>query len=152
MQHKSEGIYIQANNESGIINLDLYVKTKRIHTANEKEAEELCGELLSQLKILSDTDGKLTLSIVEYTGGLADEVIYRRGHYISSRYFTITIYENHKGVHLVASENEKNVFRMKLGRHRVGNSQKVQEELAVLVKKLRIQNVLGQEELFLSFN
>lgn len=150
MELKNEGIYVKANNETGLISLDLFVKTKRVRSANEKDVEDLCTELLSQLKIISDVDGRMRLALIDSNEEEKDQVIYRRSHYISARYFTITIYENYRGVYLEATENDKNVFNMKLGRRRVGNSQKIQEELSELVKKLKIEVVLGQEMLVLS--
>lgn len=150
MQLTSTGIFIQAQNESRLIQLDLHVKTKRVQNCSEKDLENLCSELLSQLKIISNIEGKMALAIMESAEEDKNEVIYRRSHYISSRYFIVTIFENFRGVYLEAEENDKNMFNMKLGRRRVGNSQKVQEELSDLVKKLKIQVVLGQEILVLS--
>ena len=150
MKLQEEGVYVKAVNETGLIDLDLVIKTKRVARATEKEIEELCSELLMQLKIVSDIDGRMRLALIDSSDEDRDDVMYRRSHYISNRYFTITIFENFRGVFLVASENERNVFHMKLGRRRVGNSQKTQEELNELVKKLKVQVVLGQEMLVLS--
>lgn len=150
MKLQEDGVFVQACNETGLIDLDLYIKTKRVKKINEKQIEDLCSELLTQLKIVSGLDGKMRLALIDNSEETKDEVIYRRSHYISNRYLTITIFENFRGVFLIASEGEKNVFNMKLGRRRVGNSQKTQEELTELVKKLKVQVVLGQEMLVLS--
>jgi len=150
MKLQEGGVYVKAMNETGLIDLDLVIKTKRVIKAKDKEIEDLCSELLMQMKIVSDIDGRMRLALIDSSDEDRDEVMYRRSHYISNRYFTITIFENFRGVFLVASENEKNVFHMKLGRRRVGNSQKTQEELNELVKKLKVQVVLGQEMLILS--
>jgi hypothetical protein len=150
MKLQEDGVYVQACNETGIIELDLFIKTKRVRKINDKQIEDLCSELLSQLKIVSGMDGKMRLALIDNSEDSKDEVIYRRSHYISNRYLTITIFENFRGIFLIASEGDKNVFNMKLGRRRVGNSQKTQEELSELVKKLKVQVVLGQEMLVLS--
>ena len=150
MKLQEDGVFVQACNETGLIDLDLYIKTKRVKKINEKQIEDLCSELLSQLKIVSGLDGKMRLALIDNSEDTKDEVIYRRSHYISNRYLTITIFENFRGVFLIASEGEKNVFNMKLGRRRVGNSQKTQEELTELVKRLKVQVVLGQEMLVLA--
>ena len=150
MQLADEGIHIQAVNEARLVDLELFVTTKRIHGASEKELEALCSELLTQLRIVSDLDGKIALALIESDNEERNEVIYKKSHYISSRYFTVTVFENQRGVFLEAQEGDKNSFSMKLGRRRVGNSQKVQEEISDLVQKLKVEPVLGQEILVLS--
>ena len=150
MTLKSDGVLIHAINESGLIELDLLVKTTKVQQASEKNLEDLCAELLSQLKIITDVEGKIGLTLIEINDEEKDEIIYKRSHYINNRYFIISVFENNRGVYLLAVENETNVFNMKLGQRRVGNSQKVQEELFELIKKLKIQVILGQEMLVLS--
>ena len=152
MELKKNGIFVKALNESGLIDLELFVTTKRVQNIHEKAIEDFCTELLGQLIIVSNLEGKMRLAIIKNNKEDTNEIIYKKSHYISSRYFTITIFENYRGVYLIATENEKNVFNMKLGKRRVGNSQKVQEELSELVQKLKIQVVLGQEMLVLSSN
>ena len=150
MQLAPNGIHIQAVNESRLVELELNVTTGRTHGATEKELENLCSELLAQLKIVSNLDGKIVLALIESGNEEKNEVIYKKSHYISSRYFTVTVFENLRGVFLEAQETDRNSFSMKLGRRRVGNSQKVQEEISNLVQKLKIQQVLGQDMLILS--
>ena len=150
MQIQGNGIYIQGTNESGTIEAELFVKLKNLENMKNKKLEKLCADLLSRLKLVSSIDGKLKLSILENEEDDRDLIIYRRVHNVSNKLFLITIFENVRGVFLIATQDENQVFNLKIGKKRVGNSQIVQEELSILVKKLKIQVFLGQEILVIS--
>ena len=150
MQVQGKGIYVQALNESGTLDLELFVKAKNVESMNKVEIEKLCSQILVRLKIVSSVDQKLKLTIEDSREDSRDQVIYRRRHIISNRYMTVSVFENSRGVFLVATEGDKGTFNLTLGKFRVGNSQNIQEELNSLIKRLKIQNFAGQEILVVS--
>ena len=150
MQVQGKGVYVQALNESGTLDLELFVKAKNVETMSKGEIEKLCSQILVRLKIVSSVDQKLKLTIEDSKEDSRDQVIYRRRHIISNRYVTVSVFENSRGVFLLASDGEKTSFNLNLGKFRVGNSQNIQDELAALIKRLKIQNFAGQEILVVS--
>lgn len=112
-----------------------------------KGIDEYCNDLLTRVKVVERRDGRLDFEVA----GPVLEVLYKKSHYVSSRYCVVTVADTRLGVVVAAFDPQGGkTLQLRLGKCGELSAEQLQREIAALAKRLRIQQVLGEETLVLA--
>ena len=114
--------------------------------SEQQEAEIAAAALISRLR-LRKSKGGLTLEL----RASAPQVIYKRSHYISERYMVVTVLDLGSSVELQAADPVTHrCLQLNLGRIKALSAEQLYRQICVLVTRLRVEQVLGEEVLILA--
>jgi hypothetical protein len=106
-----DSVVIEAQNAEGPEPLTLVIQEgDAIETRNTKAIDAFCNNLLNRLQVESNESGEpqtLILAEEENDPSTTHSIVYKRSHYISNRYFIITVYYSNVGLTISAFEPEK---------------------------------------------
>jgi hypothetical protein len=106
------------------------------------ELESVCSNILSRLTLVR-RHGEVRLNLAEEAS-----ILYKKSHYISKRYFVVSVRETYRGVLISAYEPDTaKTLECNLGRRLIADSHDVQEELEGLMQRLKVRRVLGDDVL-----
>jgi len=115
-----------------------------------RELDQYCNDLLTRVKLVERREGRLDFEVGLATWAVL-EVLYKKSHYVSDRYCVVTVVDTQVGVVVTAFDPQAGkTLELRLGRCGGLSAEQLQREIAVLVKRLRIQEVLGEETLVLA--
>lgn len=128
---------------------DSHEKTfKSFPVPPDTDIDRHCNELLPRIRLSQGCS--LDFDILPPPSPVL-EVLYKKSHYISDRYFTITFSNTSSGVIITADDPQHSkTLQLKLGKCGGLSAEALQREIAVIAKRLRVQEVLGEETLVLA--
>lgn len=112
--------------------------------------ELYCTQLLNKVTLTRASNGHLTISLNDQKSQVLS-VLYKKSHYVSNRYCIVTINETSAGILVSCYDPERQqTLEMPLGPRKQRSPDLLQKDLADLVKRLRIGEVLGEATLSLA--
>ena len=112
--------------------------------------------MLTRLRLDRGEDESWNLSLADEFDAEEEcqNIIYKRSHYISNRYFIVTAYISNIGLTISAYEPDKEacldlLINKKL---EIANTEETQDELSKLIKNLAVGEVLGEETITVNLN
>lgn len=136
---REEGcIKVEAVSEGSTLSLDVVGS----FPCSLYELESVCSDILSRLTLVR-RHGEVRLNLAEEAN-----ILYKKSHYISKRYFVVSVRETSRGVLISAYEPDTaKTLECNLGRRLIADSHDVQEELEGVMQRLKVQRVLGDDVL-----
>ena len=117
---------------------------------NVDNLEVYCTQVLHKLSVGRDSEGRLTVSVTDKSSEILN-VLYKKSHYVSNRYCVVTVNETMAGIVVSCFDPERHLtLDLALGPRKKRHPDLLQKDLAEIVKRLRIGEVMGEATLTLA--
>jgi hypothetical protein len=126
--------------------------SKEVNISSESvdNLELYCTRLLNRMTLSRSSSGHLTVSLTDQTPHVLS-VLYKKSHYVSNRYCIVTVNETSAGIIVSCYDPERQqTLDMTLGQRKQRSADLLQKDIADLVKRLRIGEVMGEATLTLA--
>jgi hypothetical protein len=131
-------------------NLEKVGKEISISEEEIREIDKYCNDLLTRIRLAKGAEGRLDFEVASAPEAVL-EVLYKKSHYVSDRYCVVTFADTQLGVVISAFDPQRGKsLVLRLGKCGELSAEQLQREIAALAKRLRIQEVLGEETLVLA--
>ena len=126
--------------------------SKEVNISSESvdNLELYCTRLLNRMTLSRSSSGNLTVSLTDQTPHVLS-VLYKKSHYVSNRYCIVTVNQTSVGITVSCYDPERQLtLDMALGQRKHRSADLLQKDIADLVKRLRIGEVMGEATLTLA--